>query len=213
MSKHIPIVLPVRKLPAILEHHASQLRVPLKPQPPAHLTAFYGPSKYRKGFEFYDDNHQASPEIRKYPEVLCPYGKRGDLLYVQEEWSTTGERSQDRILKSRHPLGLTHGRLWQPPATMPKEIAQYWLKVTEVKLERLQSISKADALAEGPTRYPEGDQPGFAPAYVNQLDPGGSPCLGARVAFQQWWKLAHGVNSWSANPWVFVVCFQPTLVH
>ncbi|GAB3643953.1 hypothetical protein [Spirosoma arcticum] len=221
MGKHIPIVLPPFKLDAILHQQATQLRVPLSPQPAPHLTAFYPPSTYRKGFEFYDDNHWAGAEIRKYPEVHCPYGKPHDLLYVQQEWSTIGERSQDFILKSKTVAGSFTDRNrkpWQPPETMPKVLAQYWLKVTSVNVERVQSISKAAARAEGPTPFPEGNLKGFAPAFIDRFTkgdvyPGGSPedptyVLGTRPAFQQWWRAVHGPDAWTANDWVWVVSFQ-----
>lgn len=42
---------------------------------------------------------------------------------------------------------------WRPSIHMPKEAARIWLKVTDVKVERLQEISAESALAEGADKY------------------------------------------------------------
>ncbi|GAB3882809.1 hypothetical protein [Spirosoma agri] len=217
--KHLPIVLPPHKLESILDGRATQLRVPLDPQPAKHLTDFYPPSQYRKGFEFYVyhppfEQSTSKEAVRKYPEVHCPYGKRGDLLYVQEEWSTIGATSQDLILKATTMPGIFSdqhkNKPWQPPNTMPKKVARLWLKVTDVGIERAQSIDKPGALCEGPTPLPACNIAGFAPAYVNHYADGNFFCLGSTVAFKQWFMAVYGREFYDRNPWVWVVTFTRT---
>ncbi|WP_338876944.1 hypothetical protein WBJ53_14905 [Spirosoma sp. SC4-14] len=211
--KHIPIVLPPHKLEAVLADRATQVRIPLVPQPAPPLNAFYPPSPFRKGFEFYVYTTSLEESaLRKYPEIHCPYGKRGDYLYVQEEWSTIGVRSRDYILKATTPSGSITDRSrtqpWQPATTMPKRVARLWLKVAHVTIERAHAIGKAGALCEGFTPLAEYNIPGFAPAYVNYAGEGNSYCLGARVAFKQWFISVYGQAVYDTNPWLWAISFN-----
>ena len=197
----------------MIECDATQVTFPLEKQPPAHLDSVYQPSPYRKGFEFYQAQFAgANLDIRKYPEVHCPLGQKGDLLYIQEAWSTIGATSQDIILKRLTPEGLftdrNKAKAWQPPGTMPKVAARIWVKVRDVRLQRVQSLTKDQFKAEGPYPVPEQDQPGLAPAYVDHLRKG-QVCYGARIAFQQWWKAFYSKKSFEKNVWVWVVSFEP----
>jgi hypothetical protein len=72
---------------------------------------------------------------------------------------------------------------------MPEEYARYYIKITDVKAERLIDISKADAIAEGMT--PEE----------------------AFTQFANTWKEIHGVDSWADNPWVWKYVFELTNKH
>lgn len=212
--KHVPFNPPPGKLFAITECGATQVIFPLDKQPPVHLDSVYPPSAYRKGFEFYQQQFAgANLDIRKYPDVLCPLGKKGDLLYLQEAWSNIGGIGhEDYLLKRLTPEGLftdrNKNKPWQPPATMPKIAARIWLRVTDVHLQRVQSITKEQARAEGPYPVPEQNQPGLAPAYVDHLRKG-QVCYGAGVAFKQWWKAFYGKKSYEKNVWVWVVSFEP----
>lgn len=208
--KHIPIILPKFKLDAVLTGLATQVVVPLAKQPLPQLDSVYPPSPYRKGFEFYQQQFKdAQMDIRKYPEVHCPYGKKGDLLYVQEAWSTIGVTSQDFILKAVTPDGLFTDRnkkkAWQPPATMPSVAARQWLRVTDIRLQRMQSLTKEQALFQGAEPVVEQNQPGLAPAYVDHLRKG-QVCYGSKIAYMQWCKAVYG-KLWDKNVWVWVVSF------
>ena len=209
--KHLPFPASPLTLAAIVDYHATQVTIPLAKQPPAHLDSVYPPSAFRKGFEFYQALFKgANLDIRKYPEVHCPLGKKGDALYVQEEWSTIGPTSQDYVLKRLTMPGIFSDRNkkkpWQPAGTMPKVAARIWVMVSDVKLQRIQSVTKEQARAEGPVPMPQYDQPGFT-AYHDLLRDGF--CYGASIAYQQAWKATHGKRSWEKNIWVWVVSFKP----
>lgn len=82
---------------------------------------------------------------------------------------------------------------WRPSIHMPRWACRILLEITNVRVERLCSISEADAQAEGVT-----------PA-TYQITP---PEAVYRVGFGDIWRSIYGEESWEANPWVWVVEFK-----
>lgn len=89
---------------------------------------------------------------------------------------------------------------WRPSIHMPRWASRITLLVTAVKVERLQDISEADAVAEGICQA--GD--GFS------ASPGYHPLWGATAqgAFYCLWRSINGPGSWDANPWVAAYTFE-----
>lgn len=79
---------------------------------------------------------------------------------------------------------------WKPSIFMPKETCRLFLKVKNIRIERLQKISRGDAMAEG-CPFPN-------LAKVN--NPVGW--------FSNLWKSINGKDSWEANPFVWVIEFE-----
>lgn len=77
---------------------------------------------------------------------------------------------------------------WKPAIHMPKPLARLWLEVTGVSAERLQSITRGDAMAEGCP----------FPNMADDADP--------RKWFEEIWESTGG--DWAANPWVWVIDFK-----
>ena len=78
---------------------------------------------------------------------------------------------------------------------MPRWASRIQVEITDVRVERLQDISNEQALAEG-VKSTERD-----------IDPDGndySPC----ELFGGLWRMLNGMESWKANPWVWVVEFK-----
>lgn len=86
---------------------------------------------------------------------------------------------------------------WRPSIHMPRFASRITLEITGVRVERLQDISEADALAEGCT----------STAIVNDA---GDDYIGhyASEEYQDLWESINGPDSWAANPWVWVVEFK-----
>jgi hypothetical protein len=86
---------------------------------------------------------------------------------------------------------------WTPSIHMPRWASRLTLRITDVRVQRLQEISEADARAEG------------APLELRLLD---SVRLGATAShtggFERLWESIHGPDSWAANPWVWVIEFR-----
>jgi hypothetical protein len=83
---------------------------------------------------------------------------------------------------------------------MPRWASRILLRVTAVRVERLQAISKKDAVAEGVERVGSDwrDYGEESPPFVNS-DP--------RFSFRSLWGSLNGPGSWTANPWVWVITF------
>ena len=76
---------------------------------------------------------------------------------------------------------------WRPSIHMPRWAARLTLEITDVRVQRLQEISEADARAEG-----------FGVAF--------GPGMFSR-AFDSYWSAINGPGSWEANPWVWAISF------
>jgi len=104
------------------------------------------------------------------PPIKCPYGKPGDLLWVRETWGIhsdhelrykQGKGTCPALVGYKAPVGrigvcsCPHVviRHWRSPRFMPKAFARLWLRLAEVRPERLQEISEGDAKAEGVILY------------------------------------------------------------
>ena len=100
--------------------------------------------------------------------------------------------------------GYEDGRsCWKPSIHMPKAASRILLEITDVRVERLNTISEEDATAEGVA--PAGS---LLPDYPGTfLTPKGDFAT-AKVAFQRLWESIYGEESWKASGWVWVIEFK-----
>jgi len=140
----------------------------------------------------------------------CHLGKPGDRLWVREAWRTVAEMDPipPRLLTPAHriwfeadrPHQTGHGRL-RASMHMPRRFSRITLEVTGVRVERLQDISDADAIAEGlDVLAGVGAIYGIKGTTNWSDDP--------RQAYRSLWESINGPDSWAANPWVWVVEFK-----
>ncbi len=134
-------------------------------------------------------DYRASPELKKTPWV-SPSALQCALIvpklmdeleecYFFEEGLNTTWPPGDSPLP------------WKPSIHMPRWASRITLEITNVRVERLQDISNADALAEGIVDNAHPDY-GFGP----------------RQEFKELWTSINGPESWAANPWVWVIEFK-----
>jgi len=117
---------------------------------------------------------------------FCPQQvKTPDKL--PEGWTILYRASGDEVIKPIH---------WKPSIFMPRWASRITSEITGVRVERLQDISDRDVAAEGCSwNEPFGTATGM----------GNSP---AQRAYYRLWESIHGKNSWSSNPWVWVIKFK-----
>lgn len=158
---------------------------------------------------------------------ICP----GDILYVRETWERFECWNCDGDEKGNCPkepkksvLDKTCGcymyratdeisgdAKWHPSIHMPKEAARIWLKVTDVRVERLQDITYNGALREG--------SEGIRCDHVALGVHGCTDCMNTgwieppQVEFMQIWNSTIKKSDldrygWNANPWVWVIEFE-----
>lgn len=116
---------------------------------------------------------------------------------------------------NRHyPGGLRNGsysaadpdKIWRPRPSihMPRWASRILLEITAVRVERLQDITEAQALAEGVRLYTDhsecGDWYHVEGIETYSADP--------RKSFELLWTGINGAESWGVNPWVWVVEFK-----
>jgi len=101
-----------------------------------------------------------------------------------------------------------YGGRWRSPIHMPRWASRLTLTVTDVRVQRLQEISEADAWAEGCRRGDATDNGGYFPA--DETDPSGIGWRGWDCAcdwYADLWNSLHGPEAWDANPWVAAYSF------
>lgn len=139
----------------------------------------------RPCIRFAADNQTAWPD---YPESA------GESL--NDIWCELSEPSNYNI------DNRARDRKWRPSIFMPRWASRITLEITGVRVERLNDISEADALAEGIQKLPV-----LRSAYC-QVD-GGMPIAGTPVtAYRNLWGSINGKGSWDVNPWVWVIEFK-----
>ncbi|WP_180644262.1 hypothetical protein [Acinetobacter bereziniae] len=217
--KERPILFSAPMVSAILEGRKTQTRRVINPQPEGKTLQSNLDGKWlSKKF-----NGLLLPKIEDLP-IHCPYGKIGDRLWVRETWSTVnlygeialaykadGEvtrvvenesfQDEDGLINYDDPRlekysfaawadDLLEGKEgnWKPSIHMPRWVSRILLEITNVHVEQLQDISESDCLKEGV----------------------GSPILRdcKKPKFMQLWESINGADSWTVNPWVWVIEFK-----
>lgn len=149
----------------------------------------------------------------------CPYGAPGDLLWVRETFSGPHcmEASEGCAAAPPSKWGRS-SRIWywadgnpqdgdwtrpRPAIHMPRWASRLTLRITDVRVQRLQDISEWDAIAEGIECV--GGRASIAPwADYCGLSRFSAPSR----SFQSLWESIHGPESWDANPWVWALSFD-----
>ncbi len=132
---------------------------------------------------------------------LCPYGQPGDLLYVRETHKAYTRDSFEPKVFYRATDGEVWPHIkWKPSIFMYRWMSRLTLKITDVRVERLQDISEDDAKAEG---CGNDEDPYWQPSYADP-DSGGNPSF--KLSYEYLWDSING--NWNDNPWVWVVEFE-----
>lgn len=94
---------------------------------------------------------------------------------------------------------------WHPSIHMPRAASRILLEITSVRVERLQDIGEADAIAEGVQPH---EVRQFALFGLNAHERAELYRQAAVGPYRGLWESIHGAGSWDANPWVWVVEFK-----
>lgn len=142
-----------------------------------------------------------------YKAPYCP----GDILYVRETWCLNnfgwhyradwpGDNCPDMCADDK----------WHPSIHMPKEAARLFLRVTDVRVERLQDITELQILEEEGIKV---DFPQPKPSYISLAYAETRLKPEVKRAFSKMWdstikKADLDKYGWAANPWVWVIEFE-----
>lgn len=138
--------------------------------------------------------------------VYPPY-QPGDILYVRETYGTYSTFNGHSYAYKGDYIDFENSekakklvKRWIPSIHMPREAARIFLRVTDVRVERLQDITEEQAIAEGV-----------------RIGLGGEPFFSCKDAFVRLWdstlpknpnKFKCPENSWTTNPFVWVIEFE-----
>ena len=208
------IIFNAEMVRAILDGRKTQARRIINPQP--ELTQKSG-FKWKGGlFGAGSDDRETN---RNFAHKKCPLGKVGDRLWVRETWQGPlinytdnepqfkghhiFEKSDNCVYKAD---GLAAPEFidsddnlkqgWRPSSNMPRWASRITLEITDVRVERLQSISEEDAKEEGF----DNSQSDAA----NSIGWFEKPIR----AFRRDWENINGTDGWNSNPWVWVIEFK-----
>ena len=141
----------------------------------------------------------------------------GDRLWVKETWApldacTHNDPGTQALADNgfyRADDGTVGGEIskWRPSIFMTRNRSRITLIVTDVRVQRLQDCSEADAVAEGIWRdtIPDGLIPGGNTSFGFSGHSGFSTAVSA---YQCLWDHINGAGAWDANPWVVAVSFD-----
>ena len=218
-----PILFNTEMVHAILDGRKTCIRRVIKHNTEAVLNSTY---------------HMEHPEIEDawFIRRLCraPYAP-GDILYVRETWHRYTKlvgKGEGCHLEEHYGYKASIANSedaaepWKPSIHMPKEAARIWLKVTDVRVERLQDITEDGAKAEGmpdSLDYPvdkvycplckgEGIIGTVDVHSLGHVDVDCPYCDSYRKRFENLWnsinKKSFDRYGWDANPWVWVIEFE-----
>jgi hypothetical protein len=198
---------------AILDGRKTQTRRVIKPQPGPDCDQYDGATltaAWKEGWV---------------PRAKCPYGMPGDILWVREgilqshcsyqlpsgeysgywtnekvEYLADDPQPEPRYLRPDH-YGSPY-MLRRPSIHMPRWASRITLEITDIRVERLQDISEADARAEGCPIGSDGIPYDPPPPELDSWQGYG------RYSYCLLWSEINGAGSWAENPWVWAVSFR-----
>ena len=210
--KERPILFSGEEVRSTLSGQKAQTRRPVKPQPESgvRLSPF---APY-----IFEDGHG---------RALRPPCAPGDVAWVRETWAADGDGgacwyragvpvyrhigsdsvtgfTDDYPFRGRPPTDLR----WTPSIHMPRWASRITLPIAEVRVERVQSITEADARAEGVTEW-NGDEPLIC-EMARSMGVSFEDCL---PSFAALWITTYGREAWETNPWVWVLRWEKAEVR
>ena len=210
-----PILFNTDMVRAILDGRKTMTRRAIKPQPAAHLgcklgLCIAGNKKDIGKFGF--GEHECGGSIH----FVRPPCNTGDILYIRETWARIKNADGSHLkyvyrATDTYPFGVKGYIVkfkWRPSIHMPKAAARIWLRVTDVRVERLRDITPDGAIKEGihfcecPDGYTWKGESSISNCYTDPIG-----------AMQALWdttikKPDLDCYGWDANPWVWVIKFE-----
>ena len=180
-----PIIFNAEMVRAITDGSKTQTRRPCK-------------LKDINGKSFYEYSDDAMAALVRHN----PFGKPGDLLWVREAFcSDWGDdivyKADDPTGRGAREAGYNKEPKYKPSIHMPRWASRLTLKITDVRVDRVQDITLADAKAEGIPEYGS-DITGFSDHEYDN-----------RTTIENYKLLWNSIyNNWHDNPWVWVISFE-----
>lgn len=214
--KFVPMLFSTEMVQSILAGRKNQTRRVVKPQPDDDV--LWNDDKFPRSFDSKLKGWNGTVnETGESKEFRCPYGQVGDVLWVREkfsfteEWDDIGQKFNYFYAADYEDSFLTY----KPSIHMPKEACRLFLKIKDIRVERVNEISEADAISEGIKHdsqfnnyecYLCGNPNGFHIGATNMCDDGfySNPI----DSFASLWSSINSQASWQIGVWVWVIEFE-----
>lgn len=215
-----PMLFNTEMVRAILDGRKTCTRRVIKPQPQSRLCYTYAGSHKgcigkwtypnRGAHEFWGEEYRLPENIKdeELSKQWNPPYHTDDILYVRETWKKAPNGYYYYEDWQRNDIADV--TKWKPSIHMPKEAARIWLKVTDVRVERLQDITPKRAESEGVGNLFYDDIGYGEKNYGTEVDPEYGI---AKEQFAWLWESTIKKSDldrygWDANPWVWVIEFE-----
>lgn len=194
-----PILFNTQMVKAILNGSKTQTRRLIKPQPPCILKKMTE-GHHAGEWHLYRDSPMMNPMINSpWGAQYLPPCQPGDVLWVRETWNggrLFGQEGNGYVYAADYKEQSALG--WRPSIHMPKEAARLFLRVKDVRVERLQDMKMSDMQAEGAVpstvtggQWQQWQRDFMKPLWNSTVKKADLPRYG-----------------WEANPWVWVIEFE-----
>ncbi len=211
--KVVPMIFNTDMVKALMAGDKVVTRRPVSPQPePSDYGYDWWPSKKLgsmvqvSGFEKIDCDYKRDL-VEEMARDACPIANIGDLIYVRETFrlfnhsDECGCSDYCSCPPSGTPVyfatcGGDSESKWKSSRHMPRAASRLTLKVTDVRIERVQGITEEQAIKEGINKHHQ------LPAFKSPIGYHTSPVY----AFEELWNSIYG--NWEDNPYVWVIEFE-----
>lgn len=227
MSRVLPILFNGDMVNAILDDRKTATRRLINPRFRDDERGFQVLINTKDPDDWYVEKVDANEMSFYNQRYIDPPYQQGDILYVRETWKCwrahryeatadimfKADGNGTRILFANGNTDSAnrydydqfvckwYSEKWHPSIHMPKEAARIWLKVTDVKPERLHDMTLDDFLNEG-----------IVIPYEALNDPDNAYMQAKRLFIDVWDstvnKEQRDLYEWSANPWVWAIKFE-----
>lgn len=198
-----PILFSTPMVQAILEDRKLKTRRVIKPHRKAIIENMWIDKDDGDVVVVYNDNYH----IGEKGYIKCPYGKPGDILWVRETWQNICASPLQFAYKADGEFEPYSP--WHPSIHMPRVACRLRLKITDIRVERLQDITEEDARAEGILEFSLTASNGTTKLYGYRPD---LPEMAytAKEAFHDLWDSINKERGfgWDIDPWVWVISFE-----
>lgn len=189
-----PILFQPEMIQAILADRKTQTRRVIKPQP---IAEFFGPIWFHPTVT--DRAGENRPGPKTYGifgslgewSIPCPYGAPGDRLWVRESLTVLSKGAEQVLVRYRADESVrfvSAEKLRRQGSVssihMPKVASRLTLRIVDIRADRLQKMTEADAVAEG---------------------------FGSLTEFSEYWNRINRTpgHEWEADPYVWIISFTP----
>jgi hypothetical protein len=203
--KAIPMIFTTEMVKALLDGRKTVSRRPVKRFGIFNWVVVNGET----GIRWVTDKNNVHQKWLEFPTSV------GDLIWVRETFATLGHNDYKEVsprnrseihevrFRASEPDSISNcldwevrGYHWKPSIHMPRWASRLTLKVTDVRIERVQDISEEQAMQEGLAKHPQ------LPAWWSPAGYHTSPIY----AYEELWNSIY--SNWEKNPYVWVIEFE-----